>query len=987
MSLSKQRFVTVCQQLLTTGAVLAVGVTAAGVLRLDIVTPSPSAQAETSVPQGAQTQVEQRDEAAKQRRTSKPAQVSDPAPVEEKVVEPKVREVAVLPEPAPKASATPAPKARKAPAARATEPAPAPKGPVTVTSAPQKVTGYATVGVTWANGTEVREDQIKIQVRSLTNGVWSEWTTAEYHDDHAPDAVSGEGARTRPGTDALVIGEADQVQVRAESATGTLPSDTKLAIIDPGLGTQKASAPAIATKAASTGKATLSSSAGPIQLSAMNTSPAPKIYSRAQWGANESLRDKSSLRYGTVKGGFVHHTVNANDYTSAQVPALIRGIYAYHTRSRGWSDIGYNFLVDRFGRIWEGRYGGVTRNPMGAHTLGYNDVSFAMSAIGNFETAQPSSAMLESYAKLMAWKLSMANIRANGKVTMHGKTFNAISGHRDAGSTACPGRNLYAKLASIRTRAAQIQAGATTAPDPTPTAYNPLTTPTASVAQAAMTQPKGHSFAGSAQPDLVVGTSDGRLTTLVTSGITSFNAPRVVGSQWSGYRATWPVGDVTGDGRPDFINPLSNGYAGVWSTTSSGSVAWVSGSKTGRLKGFAQVAGVGDVTGDRIADVVGVRAGSKGLFLLPGQGRGRFAPARLISSTWGASIAKLHTVGQVVGSSHADMIFENKSGELRLAPGLGNGRFGGSVKLPKVAGGRFVGYGPVETTGRKDLIFTVGNTVHALPGLGSGRFSSAAFGPVRVPAGISRVSAVNMTGSAQNDIVGLNSAGRLVVAAHSGGVNFRRVTATPSPVTPASAILNVGDWNGDGHNDIITRHAAGDQLILRPGRGDGTFGKGVTMSRGWARLTQLTAVGDVTGDRRPDLVGRLPGGGVRIFPGNGSTSFQAPRWAPWRLTTFGQMGAAAWHPREVPDSIITSADGRFVPVGGAASGATPRVRVDRASYDVVVGAGDFDRDGSTDIIGRDKSDGRLWLLKGDSRGAVIDRIYLGSGFNGFSAIG
>ena len=103
------------------------------------------------------------------------------------------------------------------------------------------------------------------------------------------------------------------------------------------------------------------------------------------------MRDKSSLRYGTIKAGFVHHTVNANDYTAEQVPAIIRGIYAYHTQSRGWSDIGYNFLVDRFGRIWEGRYGGVDRPVVGAHTLNYNEESFAMSAIGNFETAQPSA--------------------------------------------------------------------------------------------------------------------------------------------------------------------------------------------------------------------------------------------------------------------------------------------------------------------------------------------------------------------------------------------------------------------------------------------------------------------------------------------------------------------------------------------------------------------------------------------------------------------
>ena len=114
-----------------------------------------------------------------------------------------------------------------------------------------------------------------------------------------------------------------------------------------------------------------------------------------------------------MHAGFVHHTVNANDYTRAQVPAIIRGIYAYHTQSRGWCDIGYNFLVDRFGRIWEGRYGGVDRPVVGAHTLGYNDDAFAMSAIGNFDvTPAVGGDAATPTARLFAWKLSLHGVRA-----------------------------------------------------------------------------------------------------------------------------------------------------------------------------------------------------------------------------------------------------------------------------------------------------------------------------------------------------------------------------------------------------------------------------------------------------------------------------------------------------------------------------------------------------------------------------------------------
>ena len=120
------------------------------------------------------------------------------------------------------------------------------------------------------------------------------------------------------------------------------------------------------------------------------------IYTRAQWGADERLRDPSDLTYGAVKAAVVHHTVDANGYRSSQVPALIRGIYAFHVNGRGWSDIGYNFLVDRFGRIWEGRYGGTTLPVVGAHTADHNSWTTGMSVIGNFDTATVPAAVTNS---------------------------------------------------------------------------------------------------------------------------------------------------------------------------------------------------------------------------------------------------------------------------------------------------------------------------------------------------------------------------------------------------------------------------------------------------------------------------------------------------------------------------------------------------------------------------------------------------------------
>ena len=453
MRFSSARYITLCQQTLVAAAVLAVGVSGAGVTTLQI--------------------VPQRDDTS---REATGMTLVDAVPVT-----PEVREVRVtgISEEAP--GAVPAPRAQRKGARLAAE-SEAPKELVAV-SDPEPVTGYATVGVTWKPGEEYAEDQVAVQVRTEKDGAWSEWIDAEYHDEHGPDAGSAE-AQTgddRPGTDALVVGDVDHVQMRAETRDGSAPAGLKLAVIDPGTGTTTMAAPAIDTSqlpgaesvpdaAAASSTDASTDSAGTFQasgsgeaqdtavLSAMKVSAKPRIYSRAQWGANERLRERGRPSYGTVRAGFIHHTVNANNYTSSQVPSLLRGIYAYHTQSRGWRDIGYNYLVDRFGRIWEGRYGGVDKPVVGAHTAGYNEASFAMSAIGNYDTTAPSRAVLSAYARLFAWKLSLYDIPANAtRVSVKGRRMPAINGHRDVGSTACPGRYLYSRLSTVRTLARRVQ--------------------------------------------------------------------------------------------------------------------------------------------------------------------------------------------------------------------------------------------------------------------------------------------------------------------------------------------------------------------------------------------------------------------------------------------------------------------------------------------------------------------------------------------------
>ncbi len=143
------------------------------------------------------------------------------------------------------------------------------------------------------------------------------------------------------------------------------------------------------------------------------------------------------------------------------MPGIIRGIYAYHMQSRGWCDIGYNFLVDRFGRIWEGRYGGVDKAVVGAHAAGVNSVMFGASVLGDFQTAEPPSAVTTALRNLIAWKAGVHRFDVLGTTVVEGTTYNNISGHRNVNATDCPGQYLYAKLPALRTATAALSPSAT----------------------------------------------------------------------------------------------------------------------------------------------------------------------------------------------------------------------------------------------------------------------------------------------------------------------------------------------------------------------------------------------------------------------------------------------------------------------------------------------------------------------------------------------
>jgi hypothetical protein len=195
----------------------------------------------------------------------------------------------------------------------------------------------------------------------------------------------------------------------------------------------------------------------------------PRIITRAQWGADPRLMNCTPLVADFLDMGFVHHTAGSNSYTQAQADDVVRGIYAYHTNGRGWCDIGYNFLIDRFGDVFEGRSGGVTNDVIGAAQMGFNTGAFSVSIMGNFDQVRPPAPAVRALERLLAWRLDVGHVNPSAQTVMisgGGRTtrypagtrvkLRTISGHRDTGLTACPGKVLYAMLPGIRSDVAAI---------------------------------------------------------------------------------------------------------------------------------------------------------------------------------------------------------------------------------------------------------------------------------------------------------------------------------------------------------------------------------------------------------------------------------------------------------------------------------------------------------------------------------------------------
>lgn len=303
---------------------------------------------------------------------------------------------------------------------------------------------------------------LQVRARAL-GGRWSGWRTLSAQDGHAPDG------RRAAMTDPLWFGDVDEVELRARR---TPARDVRLDLVAVGSGAKRR-ADAASTRAVAAGgvlgagRATTRASNGSV---ATTRAAVPTIIPRSAWASG--LTPKGDPSFGSVDLAFVHHTVNGNTYAREESAGIVRAIFEYHVRSNGWNDIGYNFLVDRFGQIFEGRAGGIDQAVVGAQAIGWNSVSTGIAIIGTFEGTPAPAAALAAVASIIRWKLPLHGTPTAGTVALVSSggsgnrykagtavSLNRISGHQDGCSTDCPGRTLYGQLPALRSSVGSISPG------------------------------------------------------------------------------------------------------------------------------------------------------------------------------------------------------------------------------------------------------------------------------------------------------------------------------------------------------------------------------------------------------------------------------------------------------------------------------------------------------------------------------------------------
>lgn len=331
-----------------------------------------------------------------------------------------------------------------------------------------QATPFSMVALT---GTDLTGTSARMRAKR-PDGSWGPWYEADTVESNADDAQGG-GPR---GTDPVFVGSTTAVQIavtRPAGAPVTIAPPTSGLEAGKDLGyipvnVERSIAQNISAVLITPPKAPVDTQWSP-PTAVLGPGQPPNIISRSQWGADEHMRCGGPVYGDAVRAAVVHHTAGSNDYAPEDSAAIVRSIYAYHTRTLGWCDIAYNSLVDKYGQVFEGRAGGITKDVLGSHTGGFNRDVWGVSMIGDFEETPPTDIQLRTVGRLLGWRLGLDHLNpagtsslvsAGSQYTIHPAgsrvTLPTIFAHRDVGNTECPGNAGYAVLPAIRDMAARF---------------------------------------------------------------------------------------------------------------------------------------------------------------------------------------------------------------------------------------------------------------------------------------------------------------------------------------------------------------------------------------------------------------------------------------------------------------------------------------------------------------------------------------------------
>ena len=839
-----------------------------------------------------------------------------------------------------------------------------------------------------------------VEVRTHGDAGWSDWTDLELNAD-GPDRGSADARHARPGTDAVAAAGSDAIDIRVTTPNGSVPPGMRASLVDGG------TSPADDSFGAPAG-------------SAVAAVTRPAIISRAEWGADESLRTCTAEQLPGFKAVVIHHTVNSNGYTADQAASIVRSIYAYHTKSQGWCDIGYQLLVDRFGRAYEGRKGSTTGFVQGAQAGGFNAETTGISVIGDFTSTPFSAATQSTVTKLVAWEADRSLIDPTSSVTLTsagGSKYDAgekvtvprTIGHRDLSLTGCPGETAYTtQLPTIRTNAGSMWRDGQWDPLPADPAAETYTRPASSVFDLA-----GRGFG---------------------HGIGM--------SQWGAYGAatralTWqqilgfyyPGTTRTGQGDPTLR-------------------VWLSAVGTSRVQ-FSKLSGLVVSDGKRTSTLSSayrwrvVPEGSA-VTLQANSGAGWFAV-----TNWRASALPLTVSRPSVSAVRV------------LLPSGTQREYSGSVRVVNVSGKAYA----VNVLGFER--YTRAVVPAEMPASWPSAALSAQAVAVRTYAANARSSAgsrvydvCDVTCQAYRGVADYSASGTLIrryeetratnataatagtILVHGGKPAFTQYSASNGgrTVQGSTAYLPAQDDPYDGavqsasNPNTWTRTLTAAAVekaypsvgTLRSigigsrtgGGGTGTWGgrvvsvivtgsAGTTTVSGdafrsklglrstWWTITSAPprsaaySPRDVTGETLPDVI--LPSGtGVKTVSYTGSMAFTTKQILS---SGFSGMRAAAavgpWGQDSLGDVVAIDAGGTawyFPGVGKSGLNAGRyQLATGWGAVNLVVPVGDWDRDGKTDIATR-LTDGRLLLHRGDGTGRIVSTAQIGSGWGGMRQV-